>query len=108
VTGADPARSGAAPEPTLPRERTVLAWQRTALGALALGIGLLRLGVLRGSALQVAAAVAVLLAAAALAVVPLTRGRPDRRRALTPGVAAATTVCVVAAGTLAVAGALLS
>ncbi len=112
MTASDPVGRGTppsvAPEAGLSRQRTMLAWQRSALSALALGLGLLRLGALAGSAPQVAAAVVVLLAAVALAVVPLSRGTPDRWRTTTSRATAAIAACVFVAGALAVAGALLA
>ena len=106
MTAPDPADP--AVPPTAAPERTALAWQRTALAALALGVALLRLGTLAGSAPQVAAAAAALLAAVALAVAPVARGEPDRWRGVRRWTTAVVTACIVAAGVLAVGGALLA
>jgi uncharacterized membrane protein YidH (DUF202 family) len=90
--------------PTVPRERTALAWQRTALGAFALGAGLLRLATLSGSIPLVVAAGCSLLAAGILGVSTLVHRTPPRRRSVVPRLISFVTVCVICTGVLAVAG----
>lgn len=70
--------------PGLARERTTVAWGRTALGAAGLGGALLRLGALNGSAAELAGGALALLSAVLLALAgrAVYRDRPGRARIL--------------------------
>jgi uncharacterized membrane protein YidH (DUF202 family) len=85
------------------RERTAIAWGRTALSSAALGVLLLKLGVQRTSPADLAAASIALLMSAALA----HAGRTSFRRDLTEVPLLpirAVTAAMVAIGTLAIVG----
>jgi uncharacterized membrane protein YidH (DUF202 family) len=87
------------------RERTAIAWGRTALGTAGLGVLLLRLGVEHSSALEVCSAVVALVAAAGFA----WRGRVSYQRASNSLVVLRVlTAAIVTAGVLAAIGVLTS
>lgn len=90
------------PPPPLARERTSIAWTRTALGAVALGILLIRFGLVRGSTAEIVGGAAYCLIAVPAA---LTSRRRHRDAALGPPLALpVVTVSFVLAGVLTLIG----
>ena len=65
--------------PGLAEQRTVLSWQRTAIGCALLGAGGLKLGISRGQVLEWVAAGWLLALAALLGTIALARRRTEAR-----------------------------
>ena len=84
--------------PPLARERTSIAWARTALGATALGVLLIRFGLLRDSATEIAAGAAYCLVAIPLALTGRSRHHDSAHAA--PLALPVATVALIAAGVL--------
>lgn len=72
--------TGGNADPGLQRERTALAWRRTGLTALALGLLLARLGITHDNPAEVAAGAAALLTATILGAIGSTAVLRDHHR----------------------------
>jgi uncharacterized membrane protein YidH (DUF202 family) len=92
--------------PTQARERTAIAWGRTALGAAGLGVLLLRLGITRASPVEIASGVLAVLTSAAFAFRGRTAYRIGAEREPLLAVRM-TTAALVTVGVLAIIGAIV-